>query len=102
MAQKRGVVSVGIAEKTCEVAFTGFTGHANYSRSLGVEGYSSSYLVMRIRGGKNKGSRVVCEGGEEEWGLFGNFRGFFGFVSLLDLANVRVLSLNSSRERDLL
>lgn len=57
---------------------------------------------MSIGGRKNERSRVFREGGEEEWGLFGNFRGFFRFVSLLGLANVRVLSLNNSMEMGLL
>lgn len=57
---------------------------------------------MSIGGRKNERSRVFREGGEEEWRLFGNLRGFFRFVSLLDLANVRVLPLDSSKERGLL
>lgn len=102
MAQACRVVSVGIAEKTCEITFTGISGHANYPGSLSFKGCSGSYLVLGIDSRKNEGSGLVREGGEEKWGLFGNFRGFFGFVALLSLTDVRVSSQNSSVERVLL
>lgn len=101
MVEACRVVSVGIAEKTREITFTGISGHANYPGSLSFKSCSGSYLVLSIDSRKNEGSGFVCEGGEKKWGLFGYFRGFFGFVALLSLANVRVSSQNSA-ERVLL
>lgn len=84
MVQACRVVFVGIAEKTREITFTSISGYANYSGSLGFKGCSGSHLVLSIDSRNNEGSGFVREGGEEKWGLFGDFRGFFGFVALLD------------------